>query len=45
MGFVAMWFALRLDIIKPSNINTKETMVGIANTYGSNKKICKEKID
>ena len=42
MGFVAMWFALRLDIMKPSNINKKETLVGIANTYGSNKKICKE---
>ncbi len=42
LGFVAMWFALRLDFMKPSHINTKETMVDMANTFGGNKKICKE---
>ena len=42
LGFVAMWFALRLDIMKPSNINTKETMIDMANTFGGNQKICKE---
>jgi hypothetical protein len=42
LGFVAMWFALRLDIMKPSNIYTKETMIDMANTFGGNQKICKE---
>ena len=42
LGFVAMWFALRLDIMKPSHINTKETMIDMANTFGNNQKICKE---
>jgi len=42
LGFVAMWFALRLDFMKPSHIHTKETMVEMANTFGGNQKICKE---
>jgi len=42
LGFVGMWFALRLDIMKPRHINTKDTMIEMANTYGNNQKICKE---
>lgn len=37
-----MWFALRLDIMRPSNIDNKETMIDMANTFANNKKICKE---
>lgn len=42
LGFVAMWFALRLDIMKPSKVQIKDTMIEMATHYGSNQKICKE---
>ncbi len=42
LGFVAMWVALRIGIMKPTHIENKETMIEMANTYGNNHKICKE---
>ena len=42
LGFVAMWVALRFGIMKPSHTQNKETIIEMANTYGSNEKICKE---
>ena len=42
LGFVVMWIALRFGIMKPTHIETKQTMIEMANTYGNNKKICKE---
>lgn len=42
LGFVSMWFVLRLDIMKPSKVQIKETMIEIATQYGNNQKICKE---
>ena len=42
LGFVAMWVALRFGIMKPTHIETRQTMIEMANTYGTNQKICKE---
>lgn len=42
LGFVAMWVALRFGIMKPTHIENKKTMIEMANTYGSNQKICQE---
>ena len=42
LGFVSMWFVLRLDIMKPSKVQIKDTMIEMATQYGSNEKICKE---
>ena len=37
-----MWFVLRLDIMKPSRVQIKDTMIEMATQYGNNQKICKE---
>lgn len=37
-----MWFVLRLDIMKPSRVQIKDTMMEMATQYSSNQKICKE---
>lgn len=42
LGFVSMWLVLRLDIMKPSKIQIKDTMIEMATQYGNNQKICKE---
>jgi hypothetical protein len=42
LGFISMWLVLRLDIMKPSKVQMKETMIEMANTYGNNQKISKE---
>lgn len=42
LGFISMWLVMRLDFMKPSKIQMKETMIEMVNTYGSNQKICKE---
>ncbi len=42
LGFVSMWLVLRLDIMKPSKIQIKESMIEMANHYSNNQKICKE---
>jgi len=42
LGFISMWFALRLDIMKPSKTQIKESMIEMATHYGGNHKICKE---
>jgi len=41
LGFISMWLMLRMDFSKPP-CPVKESMIGIANTYGTNKKICRE---
>ncbi len=42
LGFVVMWFALRLNFMKPYNTEIKESMIEMANNFSSNRKICKE---
>jgi len=42
LGFVSMWLVLRLDIMKPSKVQIKDTMIEMATQYGNNHKICKE---
>jgi hypothetical protein len=42
LGFISMWFVLRLDIMKPSKVQIKDTMIEMATQYGNNQKICKE---
>lgn len=42
LGFVSMWLVLRLDIMKPSKVQIKNTMIEMATQYGGNQKICKE---
>lgn len=42
LGFVSMWLVLRLDIMKPSKVQIKDTMIEMATHYGNNHKICKE---
>ena len=37
-----MWVALRFGIMKPTHIETRQTMIEMANTYGNNQKICKQ---
>ena len=37
-----MWLVLRLDIMKPSKVQIKDTMIEMATQYGNNQKICKE---
>lgn len=42
LGFISMWLVLRLDIMKPSKVQIKDTMIEMATYYGNNHKICKE---
>ena len=42
LGFVAMWVALRIGIMRPTHIDNKQNMIEMANTYSNNQKICKE---
>ena len=42
LGFISMWLVLRLDIMKPSKVQIKATMIEMATQYGNNQKICKE---
>ncbi len=42
VGFVGVWLFFRLSVIPPSQCNNKESIIDVANVYGSNKKICKE---
>jgi len=42
LGFISMWLVLRLDIMKPSKVKIKDTMIEMATQYGNNQKICKE---
>ncbi len=42
LGFVSMWLVLRLDIMKPSKVQIKDTMIEMATQYSNNEKICKE---
>lgn len=41
LGFVGMWIVLKIEFTKPI-CPIKESLVTIANTYGNNKKICRE---
>lgn len=41
VGFVSMWFMFNYNF-KKEPCPVKQSMVDIANTYGNNKKICKE---
>jgi hypothetical protein len=42
LGFVVMWVALRIGIMRPTHIDNKQNMIEMANTYSNNQKICKE---
>lgn len=42
LGFISMWFVLRLDFMKPKEKQIKDTMIEMATQYGNNQKICKQ---
>jgi len=42
LGFISMWFALRMDFMRTNESKIKQSMIDMANHYSSNHKICKE---
>jgi len=42
LGFISMWFALRMDFMRTNESKIKQSMIDMANHYSGNHKICKE---